>query len=140
MADSKSKSPTIYDVARRAGVSTTTVSLICGGAKRWASHYRASTILKVKRAARELAYKPSRNARGTRDGRTFVVSVLVSTYEKGSDIGEYYFGAAEVLENGGFHATLNRANAAKLSRSFTKERDGAIVLINADRYVPDDAE
>lgn len=60
------KRPTVYDVARAAGVSIATVSFTF----RQPQRVRESTRLAVLEAARELSYVPSASARGLADGRT----------------------------------------------------------------------
>ncbi len=58
--------PTVYDVARRAGVSIATVSF----AFKQPGRVRDSTREEVMRAARELGYVPSASARGLANGST----------------------------------------------------------------------
>lgn len=62
---------TVYDVAERAGVSTATVSFTF----RRPDKVKPETRAKVLRAARELDYVPSANARGLAKGRTGVLGL-----------------------------------------------------------------
>lgn len=61
---------TSYDVAERAGVSRTTVSLVLNGK---ASHLPPATVDRVRAAARDLGYRPSAAARALARGSTEVV-------------------------------------------------------------------
>lgn len=70
------KGPTVYDVARRAGVSIATVSF----AFRRPEKVRASTRESVLAAAHELGYVPSANARGLADGRTRALGLFSFEY------------------------------------------------------------
>ncbi|MDN4478073.1 LacI family DNA-binding transcriptional regulator [Demequina sp. SYSU T00039] len=70
----RTRRPTMADVAARAGVSLSTVSLTYSGA----GPLTAETRAKVERAAAELDYAgPSPHARALRSGRTGVVGVVI---------------------------------------------------------------
>lgn len=71
-----SKSPTVYDVAQRAGVSIATVSF----AFRKPERVRASTREAVLAAAAELGYVPNVSARGLADGRTGALGLYSYDY------------------------------------------------------------
>lgn len=64
---------TIFDVARRAGVSITTVSHVFSGKRAIAS----STRERVLRAAQDLNYAPSRAGQALALGRSFTVAILL---------------------------------------------------------------
>jgi len=66
--------PTITDVARRAGVSKSLVSLVM----RDAEHVSPARRLAVKKAAAELGYRPNAMARSLVQRRTHIVGVMVS--------------------------------------------------------------
>lgn len=65
---------TLHDVARAAGVSATTVSLVLAG-KAGTRRISEDTHRKVQRAASELGYTPSLLHRSMRRGRTHVISL-----------------------------------------------------------------
>ena len=65
---------TIRDVARRAGVSSSTVSQVLNGRSGWAS---AETSRRIMAAARELRYRPSAIARGLVLARTGTFGVVI---------------------------------------------------------------
>lgn len=76
---------TIYDVAKLAGVSKTTVSKILGGNQ----NVRAATLEKVNRAMKELEYVPSCFAQGMRKSETKLIAVLLPE--------QYNYGYMEIL-------------------------------------------
>src|SRR5215217_2958433 len=72
MTETTSRQPTIRDVARAAGVSSSAVSKVLNNG------YGVSTVMreKVERAALELSYRPKPGARALR-GRSYTVGVLL---------------------------------------------------------------
>ncbi len=68
------KLPTSYDVARLAGVSRTTVSLVLNNAP--AAHISPETRRRVLEAARQLGYFPHAAARRLVQGRTMTVALI----------------------------------------------------------------
>jgi DNA-binding LacI/PurR family transcriptional regulator len=67
--------PTSFDVAKRAGVSQSTVSLVLNG--KAAGRVSPRTQETVLRVARELGYQPSMAARTLRLGRTHVAALII---------------------------------------------------------------
>lgn len=67
--------PTSRDVARHAGVSQATVSLVLGG--KWQGRVSPSTAESVRDAARALGYRPNLAARSLRLGRTRTALLVV---------------------------------------------------------------
>lgn len=88
--DAKS-SATSVDVARRAGVSQSTVSLVFGG--KAAGRVAKETEHAILRAARELAYRPNTAARSLRLGRSRLVVLAVPDIEN-----PYFAGALKGAE------------------------------------------
>lgn len=70
----RSKAPTLADVARQAGVATPTASKALSGAP----YVRAETRARVMAAAEFLRYKPNTQARALQSGRTYTVGLLTS--------------------------------------------------------------
>lgn len=68
------KSPTIRDVAARAGVSVSAVSYIMNNST--AKKYAGETIARVREAADALGYRPTNIARGMRSQRSHTVGVV----------------------------------------------------------------
>ncbi|MFJ2956025.1 LacI family DNA-binding transcriptional regulator [Streptomyces sp. NPDC087270] len=95
--------PTSRDVARVAGVSQATVSLVLGG--KWRGRVSERTALAVRAAAGELDYRPNLAARSLRLGRTrtalLVVPALTHEY-----FARVYAGAARVADAHGFGVVL----------------------------------
>lgn len=66
---------TVHDVARRAGVSQPTVSLVLSGHP--TARVAPATRERVRRAAEELGYRPNVVARGLQQRRSFAIGVVV---------------------------------------------------------------
>ncbi|MGE3422262.1 MAG: LacI family DNA-binding transcriptional regulator [Dehalococcoidia bacterium] len=69
--------PTIHDVAKRAGVSTSTVSRALAGEPRVSEETR----LKVSKMAETLGYRPSRSAQSLRGRKTWTIGMLAPDLE-----------------------------------------------------------
>ncbi|MFF3460221.1 LacI family DNA-binding transcriptional regulator [Streptomyces sp. NPDC002730] len=95
--------PTSRDVARAAGVSQATVSLVLGD--KWRGRVSERTAGLVRDAARELGYRPNLAARNLRLGRTrtalLVVPALTNEF-----FARVYTGAATVAAEHGFGVVL----------------------------------
>ncbi|MEV6160927.1 LacI family DNA-binding transcriptional regulator [Streptomyces sp. NPDC052052] len=95
--------PTSRDVARAAGVSQATVSLVLG--EKWRGRVSEATAGRVRDAAQELGYQPNLAARSLRLGRTrtalLVVPALTSEF-----FARVYTGAAAVAAEHGFEVVL----------------------------------
>ncbi|MFE5796307.1 LacI family DNA-binding transcriptional regulator [Streptomyces sp. NPDC056503] len=95
--------PTSRDVARVAGVSQATVSLVLG--EKWRGRVSERTAGTVRAAARELGYRPNLAARNLRLGRTrtalLVVPALTNEF-----FAHVYTGAAAVAADHGFGVVL----------------------------------
>ncbi|MEM5774053.1 MAG: LacI family DNA-binding transcriptional regulator [Anaerolineaceae bacterium] len=65
---------TIKDVARKAGVSSATVSRALAGKP----HVRADVLTRIQEAARELDYRPSRVARSLRVQQSSIIGLIIS--------------------------------------------------------------
>lgn len=95
------KAPTIYDVANRAGVSKSLVSLVLRGSPRVSDEKREAVL----EAVRELNYTPSRLAAGLAGTRTRNVGVVID------DFTNLWFapalsGLREALEPGGYSLSI----------------------------------
>ncbi|MGW7001667.1 LacI family DNA-binding transcriptional regulator [Streptomyces sp. NPDC054933] len=95
--------PTSRDVARAAGVSQATVSLVLGD--KWRGRVSERTARAVRSAAVELGYRPNLAARNLRLGRTrtalLVVPALTNDY-----FARVYTGAARIAAENGFGVVL----------------------------------
>ncbi|MFD5681991.1 LacI family DNA-binding transcriptional regulator [Streptomyces bacillaris] len=95
--------PTSRDVARAAGVSQATVSLVLGG--KWPGRVSEATAQRVRESAAELGYRPNLAARSLRLGRTrtalLVVPALTNEF-----FARVYTGAAAVAAEHDFGVVL----------------------------------
>ncbi|MFD9905327.1 LacI family DNA-binding transcriptional regulator [Streptomyces sp. NPDC059063] len=101
--DTTAPRPTSRDVARAAGVSQATVSLVLGG--KWHGRVAERTAERVRATARELGYRPNLAARNLRLGRTrtalLVVPALTNEF-----FARLHTGAARVAARHGFSVVL----------------------------------
>lgn len=107
------RSPTIYDVAARAGVSKSLVSLVLQGSPRVSAERRAA----VEQAMEELSYRPSRVAAALAGSRTRTVGVLLDDYRNLWFV-ELLAGLQEQLSALGFRVAVESATSnAHVDRS-----------------------
>ncbi|MEU7423179.1 LacI family DNA-binding transcriptional regulator [Streptomyces sp. NPDC040750] len=128
------KPPTIRDVAERAGVSKSLVSLVLRGS----GPVRAEKRDAVLRAVRELGYRPNAAARSLSEQRTRTVGVLLD------DLRNPWFvdlldGLDSVLHTAGLHmlladARLNRRTGHRLAEPFLDLGVDGLVVVGT---VPD---
>jgi DNA-binding LacI/PurR family transcriptional regulator len=95
--------PTSRDVAQAAGVSQAAVSLVLGD--KWHGRVSAATAERVRRAAKELDYRPNLAARHLRLGRTRTVLLVVPALTTEFFAG-VYTGAARLAAEHGFGVVL----------------------------------
>lgn len=100
--DGRPRQPTIVDVAQRAGVSKSLVSLVLRGAPNVSDEKRAA----VTRAVMEIGYRPNAVARSLVRRRSYVIGVMVS------DLHNPYFtevidGIEAAAREAGYHALFN---------------------------------
>ncbi|MEK8170050.1 LacI family DNA-binding transcriptional regulator [Streptomyces sp. M19] len=95
--------PTSRDVARAAGVSQATVSLVLGD--KWTGRVSERTADTVRAAARNLGYRPNLAARSLRLGRTRTVLLVVPALTT-EFFARVYTGAARVAADHGFGVVL----------------------------------
>jgi DNA-binding LacI/PurR family transcriptional regulator len=120
--------PTIRDVAARAGVSKSLVSLVLRGSPKVSPDRRAA----VDRAVAELGYRPNTAARTLREGRSRAIGVLVH------DVRHPWFadlldGMVAVLEADGRHLLLS--GGGRLDR---RQGDSALrgfMALEADGFI-----
>ncbi|HUG52402.1 MAG TPA: LacI family DNA-binding transcriptional regulator [Vicinamibacteria bacterium] len=138
--------PTITDVARRAGVSKSLVSLVMRGA----DHVSAARRQAVVKAASELGYRPNAMARSLVQRRTHMIGVMVSDLHNPffADVvagmqGEASRTGYKVLVNTGNRAARQEADAVETLLQL--RADGIIlaapvleddVILRASREVP----
>jgi len=122
----------IHDVARRCGLSITTVSQALNLR---ADQCRVSqqTRIIVQRAADELGYRPSRMARGLAKGQSFTVGILAWSVAPGGIYSEVISVLSETLATRGYHPILAPVNdrvEAWVQTMLDEQVDGCVVLNN----------
>jgi LacI family transcriptional regulator len=136
------KQATQWDVARKAGVSQATVSIVLGGSS--AATVRAHTRQRVREVARDLGYAPNRLAQALRVNRTRTVAVAVP------DIANPFFpallkGVQTVADRAGYDVmTINTDGSADRERRFLsaslESRVGGIIgvffALRAEEFRP----
>ena len=110
---------TSHDVARRAGVSQSAVSLVFGG--KASGRVSDQTREAILRAARELGYHPNRAARTLRSGSSRLIALAVP------DVSNPYFAA--VLE--GVERAARQRDYSVMLASVRDERDWQQVVVDA---------
>jgi LacI family transcriptional regulator len=133
------KVSTLEDIARRAGVSPSTVSRVLNGSKRVAEEKRALVLAAIE----EYGYRPNLVARGLVSGRSMTVGVvmqdisspffarMVSGIEQGLDHGEY----RPMFVSTHWRAANEESEARSLQLLVERRVDGVIVLASR---IPDD--
>ncbi|MDQ0785692.1 LacI family DNA-binding transcriptional regulator [Streptomyces sp. B3I8] len=108
------KVPTMVDVARRAGVSPSTVSYAMTGSR----PISEATRLRIQQAMLDLGYRPNVFARGLKSKRSHIIAVLFpkNEHERGMNLGsmEYIFGASDHAQDRGYHLLLWTSGADAL--------------------------
>ena len=120
--------PTIRDVAERAGVSKSLVSLVLRGSPKVSPDRRAA----VDRAIAELGYRPNAAARTLREGRSRAIGVLLN------DVRHPWFfdlldGLISVLETDGRHLVLS--GGGRLDRRMDDSVLRGFLELEADGFI-----
>lgn len=85
----KSKHPTLSEVAKKAGVGTTTVSRVINGVE----HVEAKTLARVEQAIKALGYMPNQAARVLKGHRTRTIGFVIPSIAD-----SFFSNCAEVLQ------------------------------------------
>ena len=127
--------PTIYDVADRAGVSKSLVSLVLQGSPGVSAARRAAVVA----AITELGYRPNRAATELASHRTKSVEVVIDDYRNLSFVG-LLAGISSELAGHGYHLAVTDT---QLNAHLSRERQASILSTNLDGLIiagePDDA-
>lgn len=123
--------PTILDVAREAGVATSTVSRILAGSQAFSNE----TIQRVLDAVRRLNYVPSATARSLRSSRTQTIAVIVpdlanplyAQYVRGAEHGCQALGYSLLICDA---QNSQEVEALHLRKLFEHRVDGLLLAIN----------
>jgi DNA-binding LacI/PurR family transcriptional regulator len=135
VAGGSGRRPTIYDVAERAGVSKSLVSLVLQGSAGVSPARREAVFA----AITELGYRPNRAATELASHRTKNVEVVIDDYRNLSFVG-LLVGIRSELAGGGYHVSVAES---QLTAHLTRERRASILSTNLDGLIiagePDDA-
>ena len=93
--ENSNKTPTVFDVARLAGVSRGTVDRVLHSRGRVSQE----TVKKVQDAVEQLRFSPNPNAASLGSKKEYVFSCLIPKFEDGDYWGEIYKGLMEGLQN-----------------------------------------
>lgn len=121
---------TMNDVARRAGVSVSTVSYVLSGARPISKPTRE----RIERAMAELGYTPNAMARGLKTRRSWIIALLypVEDFRISPSAAEYVVTASDHAQKRGYHLLLwtQGLNALEDLRRHVSQGlvDGALVM------------
>jgi len=134
MPESPIQRPTIYDVARRAGVSKSLVSLVLQASSRVSAGRRAAVLTAID----DLGYRPSRAATLLASHRTKSVEVVIDDYRNLSFVG-LVTGIQSALSADGYHLTVTDR---RLNAHLAEQGAGSLLSTNLDGLIiagePDD--
>lgn len=125
------RNPTIHDVAERAAVSKSLVSLVMGNSPKVSEESRRAVL----EAAKELGYRPNVLARGLAGSRTGIIGVILSNV---SD--QCHLGALRAIQDhlraAGFrpllmHSTRDAQLEASLIETFLDLRADALLFVDS---------
>lgn len=121
-----SKRVSLKDIADQVGVSTALVSYVMNGLEK-EKRVGADVVVRIKKAAQELNYKPNRIAQSLRTGSTKTIGLIVA------DIANPFFGnLARVIED---EASKHGYTVIFGSSDEDAEKSGSLVDILLDRQV-----
>lgn len=128
MSATRSRPPTITDIARQAGVSTATVSYVLNDTP--GTRIPEATRRKVTEAADELGYVPHASARSLRTGRSDLVVYAMPAVTLGPLAARFLAGLADELQNRGFTLVLHGDGASRgvrAARRWARLRPAAVI-------------
>jgi DNA-binding LacI/PurR family transcriptional regulator len=127
MARGDGQRPTIYDVAERAGVSKSLVSLVLQGSP-GVSEARRGAVLA---AITELGYRPNRAATELASHRTKSIELVIDDYRNLSFVG-LLAGISSELAGHGYHLAVTDT---QLNAHLSRERQASILSTNLDGLI-----
>ncbi len=123
----RAKPATIYDVAQRAGVSKSTVSLVIRGESNVSPEKKAA----VEVAIDQLDYRPSRFAQQLASHKTRSIGVVITDYKNLSYLG-FLKGLREILDDAGYQVIISDLHR---SPNFAEDPVDAFVSMKVDGLV-----
>jgi LacI family transcriptional regulator len=133
------KRPTQKDVARRAGVSRSTVSYVLNDQTDLKVPISAVTRQRVLQAIAELGYEPDARAQSLRLGHTKIVGVIIPVIYN-PFFWQILSGVSNALQESGYslhlsHFPLDEQQEASAIRELTRERVDGFILLAAVKYL-----
>lgn len=122
---------TIHDVARKAGVSPSTVSRVLNDRPGISEETRERVLA----AARELGYIPDLSARSLASKRTFTIGYIIHprhTLAPHSFYGEVLMGADEEARKHGYHVVFAAEGNVKIPNMVQQNRVDGLILAGCD--------
>ena len=133
------KRPTQKDVARRAGVSRSTVSYVLNDQTDLKVPISAETRQRVMDAIAELGYEPDARAQSLRSGSTNIVGVIIPVIQN-PFFWQILSGISESLQEAGYslhltHHPLDQQQEANTIRELTRQPVDGFILLAAAKYL-----
>ncbi|MDA2803194.1 LacI family DNA-binding transcriptional regulator [Nocardiopsis suaedae] len=128
MSATRSRPPTITDIARQAGVSTATVSYVLNDTP--GTRIPEATRRRVTEAADDLGYVPHASARSLRTGRSDLVVYAMPAVTLGPFAARFLAGLADELQDRGFTLVLHGDSASRgvrAARRWARLRPAAVI-------------
>jgi LacI family transcriptional regulator len=133
------KRPTQKDVARKAGVSRSTVSYVLNDQTHLKIPISADTRQRVLRAIAELGYEPDARAQSLRQGQTKIVGVIIPVIHN-PFFWQILPGISDALQEAGYslhlsHNPLNSQQETNTIRELMRQRVDGFILLAALKYL-----
>lgn len=133
------KRPTQKDVARRAGVSRSTVSYVLNDQQDLRVPISEETRQRVMQAIEELGYEPDARAQSLRRGHTKVVGVVIPVIEN-PFFWQILTGVSDALREAGYslylsHNPQDSQQAVNTVRELARQRMDGFILLVAVKYL-----
>lgn len=133
------KRPTQKDVARRAGVSRSTVSYVLNDQDELKIPISEETRQRVMQAIEDLGYEPDARAQSLRQGHTRVASVIMPVIQN-PFFWQILSGVSDALQEAGYslhlsHSPQDSQQGANLVRELARQRVGGFILLAAVKYM-----
>src|SRR6202165_2812660 len=130
LADRQARRSTMAEIAKEAGVSTTTVSKVLNGLP----GVGASTRVRIRQLIEQNHYVQNHAARHLRKGQSFLIDLVIMRLEGGYDIGIMH-GIQDALEESGYRLVVFSTNESEASerlwlrRLLDQSTDGVLLLL-----------
>ncbi|MBK8138156.1 MAG: LacI family DNA-binding transcriptional regulator [Chloroflexi bacterium] len=131
--------PTQIDVARRAGVSRSTVSYVLNDETKLKIQISDETRQRVRDAIAELGYEPDARAQSLRSGSTNIVGVIIPAIQN-PFFWQMLSGISDGLQEAGYslhltHHPLDLQQEASTIRALTRQPVDGFILLAAAKYL-----